>query len=330
VNGVLGARCIGRKVATPSGVEISARPHGTLNDALSIKPATLPGGAIVTAFAIGIPGNSATPLRALLCTDSAAPNGLLTQCSIVGGTPERVHVRIAHLSPDTPAVDVCLAQSGGDYGQPLFKTLAMTSGLSYPQVTAYLDLPTGSYTARLIHATATGCSVGAIPDASVTLHDGASATIAAIGVLDPSGPAASNPSLKLAAFADDTSVTAGKTKLRFIHASPGTPAVDVGLEGSGGFTNVFANVGFGTTAYAYQSDNGFVETTPVTSNVAARVAGTSSDALMIPNVTLGANAISTAIAIGGKTGASTNPLQVLLCSDNAPGSGLYAACAVAQ
>jgi hypothetical protein len=99
-------------------------------------------------------------------------------------------------------------------------------------------------------------------------------------------------------------VTSGKTKLRFIHASPGTPAVDVGLESNGAFTNVFASVQFGNTANAYENDNGFVETSPVTSNVAARVAGTSSDALMIPNVTLGANAISTAIAIGGKTGAS--------------------------
>jgi hypothetical protein len=47
-------------------------------------------------------------------------------------------------------------------------------------------------------------------------------------------------------------------------------------------------------------------------------------------VTLGANAISSAFAIGGKTGASTNPLSVLWCGDNAPASGLLSACTVVQ
>jgi hypothetical protein len=313
------------------GAEVSARPHGTLVDALSIKPTTLPAGAIASAFAIGIAGDSATPLRVLLCVDNAAPNGLLTQCSIVGGTPERAHVRIAHLSPDTPAVDVCLAPAGsGAFDKALFKTLGLADGLAYPRVTAYVDLPVGKYDARIIHATASSCAIGAVPDAlNVAVHADQTATIAAIGVLDGSGAASSNPGLHLAVFADDTAVSAGKTKLRFIHASPGTPAVDVGLEAGASFTNVFANVSFGGTAGAYAADNGFVETMPVTSNVAARLAYATSDALVVPSVALPANAISTAIAIGGKTGASTNPLQVLLCADNAPANGLYAACAVA-
>jgi hypothetical protein len=308
------------------GAELSARAHGSLTDALSIKPTSLPAGALASAFAIG----QGASLRVLLCVDNAPPNGLLTQCSLVGGTPERAHVRIAHLSPDTPAVDVCLAPAGGAFGQPLFKTLAMNDGLAYPQVTAYVDLPAGSYDARIIHATASSCAIGAVPDAkSIAVHDGETATVAAIGVLDASGPAASNPALHLAVFADDTAVTSNQLKLRFIHASPGTPAVDVGLGSGTGFTKVFANVAFGDTAAQYASDNGFVVTQPFTADVSARLANATADALVIPNVSLPASSISTAIAIGGKTGASTNPLSVLLCSDNAPANGLYAACAVA-
>jgi len=68
---------------------------------------------------------------------------------------------------------------------------------------------------------------------------------------------------------------------------------------------------------------------PVTAPVAARLANQSTDALVVPSVTLNPNAIGTAFAIGGKTGASTNPLRVLLCGDNAPASGLLAACAIA-
>ena len=43
-------------------------------------------------------------------------------------------------------------------------------------------------------------------------------------------------------------------------------------------------------------------------------------------VSLPAGAIATAIAIGGKTGQSKNPLAVLLCVDNATPTGLLSAC----
>jgi hypothetical protein len=312
------------------GAEISARVHGTLTDALSIKPAALPEGAIATAYAIGVLG-SAQPLRVLLCVDNGAPNGLLTPCNIVGGTPERAHVRIAHLSPDTPAVDICLAPAGtGAFAKSLLKALGANDGLAYPQVTTYVDLPVGSYDVRIVHATASGCSIGAVPDSlGVGVHDGLTATVAAIGDLDRSGAAARDPALGLAVFVDDTAVTSGRTKLRFIHASPGTPAVDVGLGTGASFQKVFANVSFGGTAAAYANDNGFVETAPITAPVAARLAGQPSDALVVPSVSLDANSIGTAFAVGGKTGASNHPLQVLLCSDNAPANGLLAACTLA-
>jgi hypothetical protein len=315
-----------------AGAEISARAHGTLQDALAIKPAALPANAIATAYAIGVIGNTATPLRVLLCTDNAPPTGLLTPCNIVGGTPERAHVRIAHLSPDTPAVDICLAPAGSNaFDKSLLKTLGANDGLAYPQVTTYVDLPVGMYDVRIVHATASGCSIGAVPDTkNVGIHNDLTATIAAIGVLDRSGAAATNPGLSLAIFLDDTAVTAGKTKLRFIHASPGTPNVDVGLGTGTSFAKVFSNVAFGTVAMHAPLVNGFVETTPVTSPVAARLANATTDALVIPSVTLAAGSIATAIAIGGKTGASTNPLAVLWCSDNAPANGLFAACSVAH
>jgi hypothetical protein len=257
---------------------------------------------------------------------------LLTPCSIVGGTPERAKVRIAHLSPDTPAVDICLAPAGsGQYANRLMQTLGANDGLAYPQVTSYVELPTGAYDVRLIHATASSCAIGAVPDTmNVQIHDGLVATIGAIGDLDRSGAAAGDPALQLRVFIDDTSVAGGHTKLRFIHASPGTPAVDVGLGTGSSWIKVFANVSFGNVAGNNAVDSyGFVETTPVTSPVAARLAGSSNDALIVPSVTLADGAIATAFAIGGKTGASTNPLRVLLCADNAPAAGLLASCTAA-
>jgi hypothetical protein len=311
------------------GAEISARAHGSLDDALSIKPAALPAGALATAFAIGLVGDATTPLRVLLCIDNAAPTGLLSSCAVVGGTPERARVRFAHLSPDTPAVDICLAPTGtGAFTAPLLKTLGNDNGLAYAQLTAYVPLPVGAYDARIVHATASGCSIGAVPDAkNVAIGGGLVATVAAIGDLTRAG---SDPGLGLAVFVDDVAVTAGNTKLRFVHASPGTPPVDVGLGSGASFVKVFADVAFGAVATRAPVDTfGYAETSPTTTAVAARLANSSTDALVVPSVMLPAGQIATAFAIGNKTGMTTNPLRVLLCADNAMPSGLATPCTVA-
>ena len=322
-------------ITTPpiAGVELSARAHGAAADALSIKPAVLPAGAIATAFAIGQLDSTSAPLRVLLCVDNAAPSGLLSQCQVVGGTPSRGHVRIAHLSPDLRAVDVCIAPTGTTaFSAPILASLGVQDGLTYAAVTAYVDLPVDTYDVRVILANASGCSIPAIPDThGISIDGDETATIAALGDSDPSGPAANDPALHLAVFDDATTAANGRAKLRFIHASPGTPAVDVGLGAGQGFTKVFADVSFGNFATNSGIDAlGFVQTAaPLTSEVSARIANASSDALTIPAVTLPDQGVLTAFAIGGKTGASDKPLQVLVCDDNAAPSGLLSACTIA-
>ncbi len=152
-----------------SGVEISARVHGSQSDALSIDPAVLPAGAIATAFAIGEVGDQTTPLRVLLCTDNAPPTGVLSSCALVGAPPQRAHVRVAHLSPDLKAVDLCVATAGTTaFSGPVLAALGAQDGLTYAAVTTYVDLPAGKYDVRVILATAAGCSLGAIPTRSAS------------------------------------------------------------------------------------------------------------------------------------------------------------------
>ena len=125
-------------------------------------------------------------------------------------------------------------------------SLGVQDGLTYAAVTAYVDLPVGKYDVRVIIANATGCSIPAIPDTlGVSVDNDQTATIAALGDSDPSGLAAHDPALHLALFTDSTTVPSGSAQLRFIHASPGTPAVDVGLGSGAQFTKVFADVSFG-------------------------------------------------------------------------------------
>jgi len=311
-----------------TNLEISARATGTTADVLAIKPATLAADSSATAFAIGEIGNAAAPLKVLLCKDSGPPHMLFTECNVVGGAPERSHVRVAHLSPDAPAVDVCLARSGSDMWQgPLLGKLGAMSGLAYSKITKYIELPVTAYDARIVLAGAMDCNSPPVPDTvGIALAPGLVATVAAIGILDNTGLAAHDPGFRLKVFADDNSVSAGKAKLRFIHASPATPAVDVGLGSGTSFTNIFNDVAFANVATNQpMNDRGYIETGSFTSPVSARVADTTSDALTV-HVSLSTGSIATAFAIGGKTGSHVNPLRVLLCSDNAPALGLLTQC----
>ncbi len=315
------------------GIEISARATGAASDAISVKPVALPAGAIATAFAIGEIGNAQAPLRVLICNDNGAPHDLETECAVTGGAPERAKVRIAHLSPDAPAVDVCITSAGGDLSTatPLFQSLGARTGLAFPQVTSYVDLPTGSYDVRVIAATETSCKTGAVPDTKgIAVTAGLFATVAAIGDLDRGGAAIADPGFRLAVYVDSNDVASNKGKLRFVHASPGTPNVDVGLGFSTSFLRLFGNVEFGRVAAHGGIDPlGYLEADPFTSAaVSARVANSSSDALTIHGVSLPAGAIATAFAIGNKTGQAANPLRVLICVDNAPTGTLLAACSV--
>ncbi|HEY4178262.1 MAG TPA: DUF4397 domain-containing protein [Kofleriaceae bacterium] len=311
-----------------SGAEITARDIVSQRDAISIKPVNLPAGAIATAFAIGTAGDATSPLDVLLCVDSAAPQGLLSDCKKVGSAPERAHIRIAHLSPDAPKVDVCLAPAGsGQWGKPLLRTLGGT-GLSYSQVTTYVDLPVASYDVRVITATSTGCEAGAVPDTNgVAVTAGLYATVAATGDLDNSGAAASDPSFALKVIVDDATRDSSKLKLRFFHASPGTPAVDIGINQGIHFVRLFAGVAFGNTGSV--SGSSYYSGAGVTAPVTARIANAQSDALSTAAVAFANNEIYSAFAIGGKTGQAANPLKVLLCTDTAPANGLLSSCVVA-
>ncbi|HEX3480252.1 MAG TPA: DUF4397 domain-containing protein [Kofleriaceae bacterium] len=305
---------------------ISARAHGTAADVIAADHTSLPAGTVATAFAIGQLGGAA-PLRVLLCLDNAEPNGVHAACSVVGDAPSLAHLRIAHLSPDTPAVDVCLAPAGSHaFDRPLLRTLG-APGLSYPQVTTYVDLPAASYDVRVVHASAASCATPVIPDTTLAPPAGDTATVAAIGDLEPIGP---DPALQLAVLIDNTEVAAAMTKLRFVHASPGTPAVDVGTGTGVGFQRLFAGVAFGKVAVHPPLEDGYLQTSPLAATtLTARLAGSATDALSIAHISFDPGAIATVFAIGGKTGQTVNPLRLLVCRDSHSADGLLASCAIA-
>ncbi len=245
------------------------------------------------------------------------------------GTPGTISVRVAHLSPDAPAVDFCLKKGSGDFSGPVLKGLGITQGISYTQVTKYLDLEEGKYTARLVAPNAADCatSLAGLPDYQLPdLGDGTYATVAAIGLLDP---ASDDTAFTLKPYVDESTVAPNKVALRFVHTSPGTPPVDFGLGSGGSFTPLFTNITYPGVASNQGIDSlGYLITDPIANaTVSVRASGTTTDVLRVTRVSVPADAIATVYAIGKPRSLST-PVRALICVDTAAPVGALSDCSV--
>lgn len=133
-------------------------------------------------------------------------------------------VRAAHLIPDAPAVDILV--NGG----------VVLEGVTFKAVSDYLMVDAGSYTIS-VNAAGTATELLTI---DATVAAGKAYTVAAIGTLD----AADTENPRLAAFVDDPIAMSDTAKLRVIHASPTTPAVDVNLKGAAAADAPVKNLAF--------------------------------------------------------------------------------------
>ena len=121
-------------------------------------------------------------------------------------------VRVAHLSPDAPNVDVYVN------GQPVDALL----NVPYGTVSSYLTLPAGT---QQVTVYAAGDTSTPVIDTPVDLASGAAYTIGAVGLV-------SDGSLSAQVYEDDLSPPAeGNSKVRAIHASPDAGPVDIVPEG---------------------------------------------------------------------------------------------------
>jgi len=122
------------------------------------------------------------------------------------GAADDAMIRVLHGSPDAPSVDV-FANDG--------KVDAL-SGISFGDLTDYVAVPAGTYSIKVC-ATAdnTVCPIGPV---DLTFAAGQKYTIAASDLL---------AQIKANVFEDGGSPVAGKAKVRVVHLSADTPAVDV-------------------------------------------------------------------------------------------------------
>src|ERR687898_3408934 len=115
-------------------------------------------------------------------------------------------VRVAHLSPDAPNVDVYIN------GEPALTDVPSTT------VPSSLSLPAGK---QQVTVYATGDTSNPVIDAPVEVAAGGAYTIAAVGLIADS-------SITAQVYQDDLRApSAGNAKVRVVHASPDAGPVDV-------------------------------------------------------------------------------------------------------
>jgi hypothetical protein len=138
-------------------------------------------------------------------------------------------VRIAHLSPDAPNVDVYVE---GD---------AVLEDVAFGAVSDYLDVPAGE---RSVEITAAGDPQASVFSGPVPVEAEAAYTIAAVGELADDGDQPFEPLV----LEDDNSDPGAETaRVRVVHASPDAPAVDVTVESTG--DALFDGVAYGEAGY---------------------------------------------------------------------------------
>ncbi|MEU7620448.1 DUF4397 domain-containing protein [Micromonospora rifamycinica] len=121
------------------------------------------------------------------------------------------YVRLAHLSPDTPAVDVYLSAAGNGTPQ-------VFPAVGYGVVSRYLPLAAGRYAVAMRQAGAPA-SEPPVLTTEVAVEAGRAYTVAGVGRYADLG---------LRVLADDLSApAAGQAKVRIVQASVRAPVVDV-------------------------------------------------------------------------------------------------------
>jgi hypothetical protein len=192
--------------------------------------------------------------------------GALALASTASAQAE-ARIRVLHASPDAPAVDAYLDGSEA------------ISDLAFDEITDYVSVPAGSHTVEVFPAAADGTG-DAVITADVTLSADTDYTVAAVGALAEIEP--------LVLVDDNSAPPAGQARVRFVHASPDAPAVDIFAEG----------VGVIISGAAFKDASDYLTVPALTYNLEVRAAGTETVALALPGLALEAGNVYSAFAVG--------------------------------
>ena len=227
----------------------------------------------------------ALALSAVLATVVACSDD--DENSVAGPAAGNANIRVIHASYDAPAVDILVDNAVG------------INALAFGQSSGYAQVASGT---RNIQVVPDGATTPVVIEADLALVDGADYTVFAVGELDSI----------TAVFDDDLRApVANKAKVRFVHAVPDAPAVDVKLN-SGTGPSLFTGQAFKGIS-GYQQVDGGAYTFAVTAN------GSTAEVALYNPITVQNGTVYTVLAHGTLDPADAYPFGVRIFVDNGPG-----------
>jgi len=197
-------------------------------------------------------------------------------------------VRVIHTSYDAPAVDIrvdgAVAINSLDYG--------ISSG--------YATLNSGT---RNIKVTPANASNPVVIEADLPLESGKNYSVFAVNSLS---------SMEAVVVEDDRAPVSNKAKVRFLHASPDAPAVDIKLN-SGSGPAVFSNV-------AFKDIQGYAQVDQAAYTFVVTAAGTTGEVVKFNPITVQNGMVYTVVAHGTLNASDAYPFAVRVFVDNDPGN----------
>ncbi|MDS0300498.1 DUF4397 domain-containing protein [Halogeometricum sp. S1BR25-6] len=162
-------------------------------------------------------------------TEMAGETEMETESGEATGTEgESASVRVAHVAPNAPNVDVYVDGS------------AVLEDVPFGAVSEYLAVPAGE---RQVQITAAGDPDTVVFEGAVPVEAGMMYTVAATGEIGDMADQAFEP---LVLQGDGSAPGGDMARVRLVHASPDAPAVDVTLASNG--DTVFDGVAYGESS----------------------------------------------------------------------------------
>ncbi len=202
-------------------------------------------------------------------------------------------VRVLHMSYDAPAVDIRVDDQ------------VAISNLAYGESSGYAQLPAGTVNVKVSPA---GATEPVVIEADLPVMENSAYTVIAVDQLSQITPIV---------LEDDRALSVGRTldqnkaKVRFVHASPDAPAVDIKLNNGEGAT-IFENVSF-------KSFRNYIEVDGGTYNLAVTPAGSTTEVVIFGDVPLYKGGIFTVVARGTLDATDEYEFEVRAFIDNQTG-----------
>jgi Domain of unknown function (DUF4397) len=215
--------------------------------------------------------------------------------TVANAAPEEGWIRLAHLSPDTPKVDVYVSSFGNDDDPTVLRSVG------YGMFSPYQRVPAGSYTIAM-RLEGTPATEPAVLSTTVEINADSAATVAGMG---------RTSDLELVTLTDDLEPPGtNKSKVRVIHAALTAPVVNtVELAGS----TVATDLSFAQ----------FTDYDPVgAGNTTIEVDAGSATAEQ--SLDLGAGATYTVVVRDLETGLGVLPIQDFAAANQIPTGGVDA------